>query len=82
MMYVVKVGNYYIKGVEYAKYQHSSNIILGNITLSKEIMRNFDKKIAEAIAKETNGEVIEIVDEVSHVEESDYKQLSLFDMEA
>lgn len=56
-MYVVKVGDYYIKSVdtEFGGY-------IGEIELSKEIMRNFTEEGAERIAKMVNGEVISMGD--------------------
>jgi hypothetical protein len=58
-MYVVKVGEYYVR--RYTKYTLDIDM-----TLSKEIMRGFDKETAENIAKRLNGEVIEITEEVSN----------------
>lgn len=58
-MYVVKVGEYYVKAVDIlAGYT-------GEIELSKEIMRNFSKNTAEAIAEKINGEVIEVTEQVT-----------------
>lgn len=71
MMYVVKVGEHYVKAVNmYGDY-------LGEVHLSKEIMRDFNEKTAKLLAKELNGKVVEIQDEVS----MDWEQLSLFDKE-
>ena len=65
MMYVIKVGEYYVKG-----YVGSSGrmdkAIPWQITLSKELMRGYDKETAEKIAKATNGEVIEMTEEVTN----------------
>ena len=60
MIYVVKVGEYYVKGID------MFDRIIGDIELSKEIMRNFTKNTAEIIAKKINGEVIEIAEEVTN----------------
>lgn len=51
-MYVVKVGDYYVKEVETA-----FGGFIGNIVLSKEVMRNFTIDGAERIAKLVGGEV-------------------------
>ncbi|MBQ6546485.1 MAG: hypothetical protein IJL74_00610 [Bacilli bacterium] len=56
-MYVIKVGNYYIKDVEVAFGGFTSEIVL-----SKEIMKGFTKEGAERIAKMVNGDVISMVD--------------------
>lgn len=56
-MYVVKVGEYYVRTIEYSGY---------DIVLSKEIMRGFSKGTAENLAKKLNGEVIEIAEEVTN----------------
>ena len=58
-MYVVKVGEYYVRNVDIC----GGNI--KEIILSKELMRNFTKNTAEVIAKKINGEVIEMAEEVS-----------------
>lgn len=60
-MYVVKVGDYYVKSVD-AEFGG----FIGSILLSKEIMRNFTKAGAERIAKMVNGEVIKIAEEVTN----------------
>jgi len=39
---------------------------LGEIELSKELMRTFTKNTAEMIAKKLNGEVIEMAEEVTN----------------
>ena len=57
MNYVVKVGEWYVKGVW---------MPLTEIKLSKEIMRSFTKENAEALAKQLNGEVVEIIGEVTN----------------
>jgi len=74
MIFVIKVGEYYVRGVD----MFGGNI--GEIVLSKEIMRNFTKNTAEIIAKRINGEVVEIADQVT-MDDEKYKQLSLFDKE-
>ena len=58
-MFVIKVGNYYVKDVDVAFGGFTSDI-----TLSKEIMKGFTKDGAERIAKMINGIVIEMVDEI------------------
>lgn len=60
-MYVIKVGEYYVKSVnvEFGGF-------VGEIELSKKIMRNFTKDGAERIAKMVNGEVVEIAEEVTN----------------
>ena len=59
-MYIVKVGEYYVRGIDMiGRY-------IGEIELSKEIMRNFNKNTAELIAKKVNGEVIEMAEEVTN----------------
>lgn len=74
-MYVVKVGEYYVKSVDE----------MFNIGLSKEMMRNFKKETAKKIAKKINGEVIEIADvETCDIESTWYKcneesQMSIYD---
>lgn len=55
-MYVVKVGEYYVRAIDYNY----------DIILSKELMRGFGKDRAEAIAKMVNGEVIEMAEEVTN----------------
>jgi hypothetical protein len=47
-MFVVKVGEYYVK-----QYNNWDGLII----LSNEIMRGFDIKEAEVLAKKLNGEV-------------------------
>lgn len=67
MMFVVKVGNYYVQSVDYIRKNYQSNeIYIGTIVLSKEIVRKFDKPTAEALAHETKGEAIEISEEVTN----------------
>ena len=60
-MYVIKVGDYYVKNVE-----TEFGGFIGNITLSKELMRTFTKEGAERIAKMVNGTVVEKAEEVTH----------------
>lgn len=55
-MYVVKVGEYYVKQRE----------MWGELILSKEIMRGYDKDTAEKLAKLLNAEVVEITEEVTN----------------
>lgn len=59
-MYVIKVGEYYVRGIDMI------GGYIGEIELSKEIMRNFNKNTAELIAKKVNGEVIEMAEEVTN----------------
>lgn len=59
-MYVVKVGEYYVRDIDMI------GGYIGEIELSKEIMRNFNKNTAELIAKKVNGEVIEMAEEVTN----------------
>lgn len=63
-MYVVKVGEYYVRKATYYE-DVDKNIYIGDITLSKELMGNLNKKLAENIAKKLNGKVIEMAEEVS-----------------
>ena len=60
-MFVIKVGNYYVKDVNVAFGGFTSDI-----TLSKEIMKGFTKDGAERIAKMVNGKVIEMAEEVTN----------------
>ena len=55
-MYVVKVGEYYVR---------SMTPIMNEILLSNELQRGYSKETAEKLADKLNGEVIEIVEEVS-----------------
>ena len=63
-MYVVKVGEYYVKSVDV-----EFGGFIGEIELSKEIMRNFTEEGAGRIAKMVNGEVIGMGDVVTVDEE-------------
>lgn len=72
-MYVVKVGEYYVRGYEVKSLDMC-------VLLSKELMRTFNKEQAENLAKKVNGEVIEMANQVTMNEEK-YKQLSIFDDE-
>lgn len=63
-MYVVKVGEFYVKEVDVA-----FGGFVNEITLSKEIMRNFRQEGAERIAKMVNGETIEMAKETTNIEE-------------
>lgn len=58
-MYVVKVGEYYVR-----KFSVESLDIC--IVLSKELMRTFDKDKAESLAKQLNGTIVEIAEEVTN----------------
>lgn len=60
-MYVVKVGDFYIKNVEVA-----FGGFVESIELSKEIMRNFTEEGAERMAKMVNGEVVSMGDVVTN----------------
>lgn len=59
MMYVVRVGEYYVRGYEVKSLDMC-------ILLSKELMRTFNKEQAENLAKKINGEVVELADEVTN----------------
>lgn len=72
-MYVVKVGEYYVRGYEVKSLDMC-------VLLSKELMRTFTKEQAENLAKKVNGEVIEMAEQVTMNDEK-YKQLSIFDDE-
>lgn len=61
-MFVIKVGEFYVSDVELAFGGFTSSI-----SLSKELMKMFNKDGAERIAKMVNGEVKEMGDEVSNV---------------
>ena len=60
-MFVIKVGEYYVKSVD-----ASFGGFINEITLSKEIMRECTKEGAERIAKMVNGEVISMGDVVTN----------------
>lgn len=60
-MYVVKVGEFYIKSVEVA-----FGGAVGDIVLSKEIQRTFTKEGAERMAKLVGGTVIEMAEVVTN----------------
>lgn len=60
-MYVIKVGEFYVSGVDVAFGGFVEEIIL-----SKKIMRNFTQEGAERIAKMINGEVIAMPEEVTN----------------
>lgn len=60
-MYVVKVGEFYVKDVEVTFGGFTSEI-----TLSKEMMKNFTKEGANRIAKMINGEVVSMGDVVTN----------------
>lgn len=58
-MYVVKVGEYYVRGYEVKSLDMC-------VLLSKELMRTFTKEQAENLAKKVNGEVIKMAEEVTN----------------
>ena len=62
-MYVVKVGDYYVRNAELIEeiidFERTAYYI-GEIVLSKEIQRGMRLREAEALAKELNGEVVEV----------------------
>lgn len=60
-MYVIKVGEYYVKEVDVAL-----GSFINDIVLSKEIMKNFKLEGAKRIAELINGEIIEIPEEVTN----------------
>ncbi len=60
-MFVIKVGDFYVKDVE-----TTFGGFVPEITLSKEIMRNFTREGAERIAKMINGEVVSMGDVVTN----------------
>lgn len=61
-MYAVKIGNFYVKNVEYIK--DGGFIYINEIILSKEAIRSFKKERAESLAKEINGEIIKVGEEL------------------
>ena len=58
-MYVVKVGNYYVR-----EYQKQGDEIV--VLLSKVLIKNLTEISAKLIAKKLNGEVIKINEEVTN----------------
>lgn len=60
-MYVIKVGDYYVKEVDVA-----FGGFINDIVLSKEIMKNFKLEGAKRVAELINGEIIEIPEEVTN----------------
>ena len=68
MMYVIKVGDFYIKEVEGSINKLTNQIYyVSEIILSKELMKNWDNwDIAEQLAKSINGEVICVNEEVTN----------------
>lgn len=64
-MYVVKVGEYYVKSFVGSE-GRIPNTIPFEIKLSKELMTGYPLEIAERIAKKLNGEVIEMSEEVTN----------------
>ena len=66
-MYVVKVGDYYIRDVEGTINKLTNQIYyIKEIIMSKELMKSWDKNIAEQLAKSVNGEVICMTEEVTN----------------
>lgn len=66
-MYVVKVGDYYIRDVEGNINKLNNQIYyINEIIISKELMKSWDKNIAEQLAKSVNGEVICMTEEVTN----------------
>ncbi len=66
-MYVVKVGDYYIRDVEGTINKLNNQIYyINEIIISKELMKSWDKNIAEQLAKSVNGEVICMTEEVTN----------------
>lgn len=66
-MYVVKVGDFYVRGVEGSINKLNNQIYyISEIILSKELMKSWDKDIAEQLAKSVNGEVICMGEEVTN----------------
>lgn len=60
-MYIVKVGDFYVKDVNVA-----FGGFISDITLSKEKMRDFTKEGAERVAKMVNGIVMYMTNEVNN----------------
>lgn len=66
-MYVVKVGDYYIRDVEGSINKLNNQIYyISEIIMSKELMKNWNKDIAKQLAKSVNGEVICMAEEVTN----------------
>lgn len=66
-MYVVKVGDFYIRGVDGSINKLNNEIYyISEIILSKELMKSWDKDIAEQLAKSVNGEVVCMAEEVTN----------------
>ena len=63
-MYVVKVGEYYVKKHDVGL--TNNGMYITDIILSKEIMREYTKEFASFLANKINGEVIEITEEVTN----------------
>lgn len=59
-MYVVKVGDYYVKSVKHFP------SFLSSIELSPDMMRNFDYMDAKDIADKINGQLIAIEEEITN----------------
>nr|DAS26841.1 MAG TPA: hypothetical protein [Caudoviricetes sp.] len=66
-MYVVKVGDYYIRDVEGSINKLNNQIYyISEIIMSKELMKSWNKDIAKQLAKSVNGEVICMAEEVTN----------------
>ena len=63
MIYVVKVGDYYVQSCDSA--------CLWEIRLSQTMMRTFPRSIAEEIADKLNGKVISIENEITISEDEE-----------
>lgn len=64
-MYVIKVGEYYVKSVEMIERLDGSYIV-GDIELSKELMRGFNEGYAKLIGDKLNVIPIEMTEEVTN----------------
>lgn len=64
-MYVVKVGDYYVKRHD-TICKDNGYMYVGEIILSREIMRNYSKEFADYLANKLNGEVVKIAEEVTN----------------
>lgn len=66
-MYVVKVGDYYIRDVEGSINKLNNQIYyISEIIMSKELMKSWNKDIAKQLAKSVNSEVICMAEEVTN----------------
>lgn len=64
-MYVVKVGEYYVRSFDYFM-DVNGKWVVWDMILSKEMSRGYrDKNLMESIAKSINGEVIEMTEETT-----------------